>query len=99
MLDGIYDVAVRFPRRHRDSNGAVGESLRQSVELDEAAFGASIDNLYRLRLAAPPSVSLDSTTDKTARYQLTGHPVVCLTDFGETFVRACRPPAQSLPRA
>lgn len=99
LLDAIYDVAMRFTRKERANHGADGEALRASVGVAEASFSTHIDNLYRLRLAAAPAVGLAFTDNPETRYQLSGYTVICLTDFGNAFVRACRPPGGSSAQA
>jgi hypothetical protein len=92
ILDAVYETVVKHPQNRWPNTGAVGDNIRAHFNLDPVSFEVSVDNLYRLRLCAPPSVAFDFTTDKEARYQTTGTALICLTPYGYAFVTACRSP-------
>lgn len=84
MLDLTYDVMMRIAAELRPDYGLRYEAF--GLEADEVRYHA--DNLVRLRLVrntygAPPAIEFH---------------VLGLTEFGRTFVRACRPPATPDPR-
>jgi hypothetical protein len=83
---------VPIPRDEWAQRGAVTDQLRVAVGLDEPTFLLYLDNLRRLRLCTPPAVGLDFVSGDD-RYQLFDWRLVCITDLGHAFARACQPPA------
>ena len=92
ILDKIYEmvISIPIPREEWSRRGAVGISIKVACGLSDQEFEIAIDNLYRLRLCAPPSTSLEFIDNKQHRFQLQTKDLICLTDFGCVFVAACR---------
>ena len=92
ILDSIYNLvqSIPIPREEWIQRGALAESLKEVLRISEQNFEIAVDNLFRLRLCAPPSTRLDFIDDKTKRFQLNMKDIVCLTEFGQAFVTACR---------
>jgi len=94
ILDGIFNLveAVPIPREEWLHRGAVGQTVKDKFDLDDAAFGLAVDNLYRLRLCQPPSTQLNFIDNREQRFQLQMKEIICITDLGYAFVKACRLP-------
>jgi len=97
ILDKIFDLVVseHIPRNQWTSRGAVGESVKQVLRLSDEEFEIAIDNLYRLRLCSPPSMTIKGISPPGRQFQLQMKEVICLTDFGFAFVSACRSPRRT----
>lgn len=97
VLDRVFDVVapnVAPDRRQRD--GALASGLVRDLGIQEEAFAISFGNLARLGLCAPHAIGMSDdaqTEGKPTLIQSTNIEIVCLTDLGEAFVSACRPPA------
>jgi hypothetical protein len=92
VLDVLYNQFASLPREELTKTVVPGANLRNALGLDPQSFAVSVENLYRLRLAAPPSTTFDFVEPKGTRYQIAGTEQICLTDFGRAFVTVCRPP-------
>lgn len=94
ILEAVVDMVSQkgIPQREWPSRGAKGESLRSFLSADERSFEVALDNLFRLRLCAPPSVQLDFIDNKDHRFQLATKDLICITQLGYSFVSACQAP-------
>jgi Abortive infection alpha len=92
ILDLIFDMInqIGISRVEWLSRGAMGKSVRDFLHLQEQDFEIAIDNLYRLRLCAPPSTKLDFIDNKEHRFQLSTKDLICITELGFSFVSACK---------
>lgn len=102
ILDVIYTEVVKNPlpedpRATPYVFGANGEAVRAKTKLSLQDFEQYVDNLYRLRLLAPPSTRLEFIDkSKDTPFMLYTKKAVCLTYLGYNFMQACKPP-QSRP--
>ena len=92
ILDLIFEMINQnsIPRNEWLSRGAKGPSVQSFLSLSAQDFEVAIDNLYRLRLCAPPSTFLDFVDNKEHRFQLSTKELICITELGYSFVSACR---------
>lgn len=95
ILDTIFAMVIKeqIPRAEWSNRGARREPVKQIARLEDEEYEISIDNLYRLRLCAPPAIQLAFLDNKDARFQLRDKSVVCLTEFGFAFATSCQPPS------
>lgn len=84
ILNHAYDALMRIAPELRIQVGIMKVALVPLVGVAETRLAFHIDNLARLRLVRGTSPMGDAGTDDAIR----------LTDFGEAFVRACRPPSE-----
>lgn len=90
ILDGIFGATERMPREDWFNSGAVANSIKASLNLSDTEFEIAVDNLYRLQLCRPPSTRLDFIDNKERQFQLQTKVIVCITELGHVFVKACR---------
>jgi hypothetical protein len=91
ILDEIFGLVVSedIPRNQWAYRGAEGESVKRAIRLSDDEFEIAIDNLYRLKLCSPPSMTIEGIDPPGRRLQLQTKEIICLTDFGFAFVSAC----------
>jgi len=92
ILDVIFDLVISeaIPRDNWAFHGADGNSIRKAIHLSDEEFEIATDNLFRLKLCSPPSMTIKGISPPGRRFQLQMKEVICLTDFGFAFVSACR---------
>jgi abortive infection alpha-like protein len=106
ILDLVFERWGDRPREEWASSGIVTSKAAEVLGIapgtlavaPPGTLAVAIDNLYRLRLCAPPGISLSFTDRPNDRFPVVNADMVCLTDFGHAFVLACRPPAGQTPQ-
>ena len=92
VLDLIYHAINELGIRRNEwkSRGIIAENVRTHLRLEPTSFQVAVDNLLRLRLVAPPAVGLDFIDHQQHLFQLSNGHLLCATDLGFAFTRACR---------
>lgn len=85
VMDELYKVSMQMAPGNRDQAGLNGPKTAEVYGMDREAFGAVVDNLFRLRLA-----------QGTGEIEQWDRALVA-TPLGRRFVRACRPPGEPDP--
>lgn len=98
LIDTIFDwmTSSSIIREHWHRHGVKSSKLSEHLHLSDSEFKIAIENLFRLRLCSPPSTELSGiimfNEFPNRRFQLQMTEIVCLTELGHAFVRACRSP-------
>jgi len=98
IMSVVFGVAKEKPEQKNNLYivGVKGDELRKFVGISEHKFEQYIDNLFRLRLLAPPSTTLDFIENSAdipfMRYT---KETVCLTYLGYDFMLACTSPTET----
>lgn len=92
LLDKLNDTiqSIPVPKEEWIYHGINGAFIKQQLGLQEDDFDIATENLFRLRLCAPPAPALGESLPD--RVQTQTKDVLCLTTFGYAFVVACTPP-------
>jgi Abortive infection alpha len=87
ILDHVYQIMMQMsPALRKDDLGIMRAGIVAELGLSDDTIDYHLDNLIRLRLVRRPIGSISDDPE-----------VVTLSEFGRTFVRACRPPSQPDP--
>jgi hypothetical protein len=92
ILDKLYDMVctIPIPRAEWAHRGGVGDNIKTIFKMKNSEFEIAIDNLYRLRVCSPPANGFAFTDKPEHKYYLKTKKIICLTEFGYSFIEACK---------
>lgn len=91
VLDVFYDQIKRdqLPCEEWFERGYVLSYLKDFLVKDVPQFDVALENLFRLKLVAHPTVRLGVANGEEVRFTVTSSNILCATNLGYEFISAC----------
>ena len=90
ILDLTIERLQGIPASELSSRGLAKEGLVRAFKITERDFQIAFRNLIRLNLCQFPASGLRFIDDKDARFVRNMDAIVCVTEFGISFVESCK---------
>lgn len=94
MLDNLCEAQRDTPPEQWHIRAVPCEEVRATLQLPKDRFMRHVDNVYRLRVAAPGAAAHVGGENGDRYFADAGYVTMCVTPLGAAFVRACSAPTR-----